>query len=73
VSLIERSTGSMGITGGAPTRERVVGFILTSRLEPEELVIVASRPRIRTYIIKRISNNNNEYSSIIRSKVISIA
>jgi hypothetical protein len=44
-----------------------------SRLEPEELVIVESRPRIRTYIIKRISNNNNKYSSIIRSKVILIA
>jgi len=73
VSLIERSTGSIGITGGAPTREQVIGSILISRLEPKELVIVASRPRIRTHIIKRISNNNNEYSSIIRSKVILIA
>jgi len=61
------------MTGGAPTRERALGSILTSRLEPEELVIVVSRPRTRTYTIKRISNNNNEYSSIIRSKVILIA
>jgi hypothetical protein len=44
-----------------------------SRLEPKELVIVESKLRIRTYIIKRISNNNNKYSFIIRSKVISIA
>ena len=73
MSLIERSTGSIGITGGAPTRERAVGSILILRPEPKESVIVASRPRIRTYIIKRISNNNNEYSSIIRSKVILIA
>jgi len=72
VSLIERSTGSVGITGGVPTRERVVGFILILRPEPEELVIIASRPRIRTCIIKRTSNNNNKYSSIIRSKVILI-
>ena len=64
--------GSVGMTGGAPTRERVVGSILILRLEPEESVIVVSRPWIRTYIIKRISNNNNEYSSIIRRKVISI-
>ena len=63
----------MGVTGGALPRERVVGFISTSRLEPEELVIVESRPRIRTRIIKKTSNNNNEYSSMIRSKVISIA
>jgi hypothetical protein len=65
--------GSMGVTGGALPREQVVGSISTSRLEPKELVIVESRPRIRTRTIKRISNNNNEYSSIIRSKVISIA
>jgi hypothetical protein len=70
---MERSTGSTGVIGGALLREWVVGFISTSRLEPEELVIVESRPRIRTRIIKRISNNNNEYSSIIRSKVILIA
>ena len=73
MSLIERSTGSIVITGGAPTRERAVGSISTSRPEPEESVIVVSRPRIRTYTIKRTSNNNNEYSSIIRSKVILIA
>ena len=71
--MTERSTGSTGIVGGVLPQEQVIGFILTSRLEPKELVIVESRPRIRTYIIKRISNNNNEYSSIIRSKVISIA
>jgi hypothetical protein len=65
--------GSISVTRGALPRERVVGSILISRLEPKELVIVESRPRIRTYIIKRISNNNNEYSSIIRSKVILIA
>jgi hypothetical protein len=65
--------GSAGVTGGTLPRERVVGSISTSRLEPKELVIVESRPRIRTYTIKRISNNNNKYSSIIRSKVISIA
>jgi hypothetical protein len=70
---MERSTGSIGVTGGAPPRERVVGSISTSRPEPDKLVIVESRPRIRTHIIKRISNNNNEYSSIIRSKVILIA
>jgi hypothetical protein len=73
VSLTERSTGSIGMTGGALPRERVVGFISTSRPEPEELVIVESRPRIRTYTIKRTSNNNNKYSSMIRSKVILIA
>jgi hypothetical protein len=65
--------GSTGVIGGALPQEQVVGSISTSKLEPEELVIVESRPRIRTYTIKRISNNNNEYSSIIRSKVISIA
>jgi hypothetical protein len=64
---------SAGVTGGALSRERAVGFISILRLEPKELVIVESRPRIRTYIIKRTSNNNNEYSSIIRSKVILIA
>ena len=73
MSLTERSTGGAGVTGGALPRERAVGSISTSRLEPKELVIVESRPRIRTYIMKRTSNNNNEYSSIIRSKVISIA
>jgi hypothetical protein len=72
VSLTERSIGSAGVIRGALPREQVIGSISTSRLEPEELVIVESRPRIRTYIIKRISNNNNEYSSIIRSKVILI-
>jgi hypothetical protein len=61
VSLIERSTGGVGVTGGALPQERAVGSISISRLEPEELVIVESRPRIRTYIIKR------------RSKVILIA
>jgi len=72
--LTERSIGNVGIIGGAPTRERAVGSILTSRPEPEELVIVASRLRTRTRIIKRTSNNNNnKYSSIIKSKVISIA
>jgi hypothetical protein len=65
--------GSTGVIGGVLPRERVVGFISTLRLEPEELVIVESRPRIRTRTIKRISNNNNEYSSMIRSKVILIA
>jgi hypothetical protein len=65
--------GSTGVTGGALPREQAVGSISTSRLEPEELVIVESRPRTRTYTIKRISNNNNEYSSMIRSKVILIA
>jgi hypothetical protein len=65
--------GGTGVTGGALPRERAVGSISISRLEPKELVIVESRPRIRTRIIKRISNNNNEYSSIIRSKVILIA
>jgi hypothetical protein len=73
VSLIERSIGGIGVTGGVLPREQVVGSILISRLEPKELVIVESRPRIRTRIIKRISNNNNKYSSIIRSKVILIA
>jgi hypothetical protein len=73
VSLTERSTGSAGVTGGVLPRERVVGSISISRLEPEELVIVESRLRIRTCTIKRTSNNNNEYSSIIRSKVILIA
>jgi hypothetical protein len=63
----------MGVTGGALPRERAVGSISTSRPEPEELVIVESRPLIRTRIMKRTSNNNNEYSSIIRSKVILIA
>ena len=72
MSLIERSIGNIGIIRGASIRERVVGSILISRLEPEELVIVVSRPRIRTRILKRTSNNNNEYSSIIRSKVILI-
>jgi len=43
VSLIERSTGSIGVIGGALPRERVVGSISTSRLELEELVIVESR------------------------------
>jgi hypothetical protein len=72
--LTERSTGSTGITGGTLPRERVVGSISISRLEPKESVIVESRPRIRTCIMKRTSNNNNnEYSSIIRSKVILIA
>jgi hypothetical protein len=65
--------GNIGVIGGALPWERVVGFISISRLEPEELVIVESRLRIRTCIIKRISNNNNEYSSIIRNKVILIA
>jgi len=59
--------------GGALTRERALGSILILRLEPKELVIVAFRPWIRTRIMKRISNNNNKYSSIIRSKVILIA
>jgi hypothetical protein len=72
VSLIERSTSSIGIIRGVLPREQVVGSILISRLEPKELVIVESRSRIRTCIIKRISNNNNKYSSIIRSKVILI-
>ena len=73
MSLIERSIGNIGIIGGALTREQAVGFISTSRLEPKKLVIIVSRLRIRTYIIKRTSNNNNKYSSIIRSKVILIA
>ena len=73
MSLTERSTGSTGIVGGALPREQAVGSILTSRPEPKESVIVESRPRTRTYIIKRTSNNNNEYSSMTRSKVISIA
>jgi len=64
---------SISIIRGALPRERVVGSISILRLEPKELVIVESRPRIRTSIIKRISNNNNEYSFIIRSKVILIA
>ena len=72
MSLTERSIGSIGIIGGALTRERVVGSISMSRLEPKESVIVASRPWTRTRTIKRTSNNNNEYSSIIRSKVILI-
>jgi hypothetical protein len=61
------------MTGGALPWEQAVGSISISRPEPEELVIVESRLRIRTRIIKRTSNNNNEYSSIIRSKVILIA
>ena len=65
--------GSMGVTGRALPREQVIGSISISRLEPEESVIIESRPRIRTRIIKRTSNNNNEYSSMIRSKVILIA
>jgi hypothetical protein len=65
--------GGAGVMGGALPRERAVGSISTLRPEPKELVIIESRPRIRTHIIKRISNNNNEYSSIIRSKVILIA
>jgi hypothetical protein len=71
--LTERSIGNIGITGGVLPRERVVRSISTSRLEPKESVIVESRLRIRTYTIKRTSNNNNKYSSIIRSKVILIA
>jgi hypothetical protein len=65
--------GSIGTVRGVLPRERVVGSISTSRLEPKESVIVEFRSRIRTYTIKRTSNNNNEYSSMIRSKVISIA
>jgi hypothetical protein len=65
--------GSTGVTGGALPREWAVGFISILRPEPDKLVIVESRPRIRTRTIKRISNNNNKYSSIIRSKVILIA
>jgi len=34
---------SIGIIGGVPTREQVVGSILMSRLEPKESVIVVSR------------------------------
>ena len=41
--LTERSISSIGMTGGVPTQERVIGSILTSRLEPKELVIVVSR------------------------------
>jgi hypothetical protein len=64
---------SIGITRGALPQERAIGSISTSRLKPKESIIVESRPRIRTCTMKRISNNNNKYSSIIRSKVILIA
>ena len=41
-------------------------------IELEELVIVEFRLQVRTYIIKKVSNNSNKYSSIIRSKIISV-
>jgi hypothetical protein len=54
-------------------RKQVIVSILVLGIELEELVIVEFRPRVRTHIIKKVSNNSNKYSSIIRSKVISVA
>jgi hypothetical protein len=73
VLLIERSTGTIGKAGLLLFRGRVIVSILASGIELEELVIVKFRPRARTHIIKKVSNNSNKDSSIIRSKVISVA
>ena len=73
VLLIERSTSTIGKAGLLLFRRQVVVFISVSGIELEELVIVKFRLQARTYIIKRVSNNSNKYSSIIRSKVISVA
>jgi hypothetical protein len=73
VLLIERSTSIIGKAGLLLFRGQVVVFISVLEIELEELVIVKSKLQVRIRIIKRISNNSNEYSSIIRSKVISVA
>ena len=54
-------------------RKQVIVFILVLGIELEELVIIELRSRARTYIIKKVSNNSNKDSFIIRSKVISVA
>jgi hypothetical protein len=73
VLLIERSTSAIGKAGLLLPRKRVVVSILVLGIELEKLVIVKSRLRARTCIIKRVSNNSNKDSFIIRSKVISVA
>jgi hypothetical protein len=73
VLLIERSTSTIDKTGLLLFRGQVVVFISVLGTELEKLVIVKSRLRARTHIIKKVSNNSNKYSSIIRSKVISVA
>jgi hypothetical protein len=66
------STSTIGKAGLLLFRGQVVVSILVLEIELEELVIVESRLRVRTHIIKRVSNNSNKDSSIIRSKVISV-
>jgi hypothetical protein len=73
VLLIERSTSTIGKAGLLLFRGQVILSILVLGIKLEKLVIVKSRPRARTYIIKKVSNNSNKDSSIIRSKVISVA
>jgi hypothetical protein len=73
VLLIERFTSTIGKAGLLLFREQVIVFISVLGIELEESVIVEFRLRARTYIIKKVSNNSNKDSSIIRSKVISVA
>ena len=73
VLLIERSTSIIGKAGLLLLRGQVIMSILVLGIELEESVIIKSRLWARTHIIKKISNNNNKDSSIIRSKVISVA
>jgi hypothetical protein len=70
VLLIERSTSTIGKAGLLLFREQVVISILVLGIKLEKLVIIESRLRARTHIIKKVSNNSNKDSSIIRSKVI---
>jgi hypothetical protein len=70
VLLIERSTSTIGKAGLPLFREQVVVSISVLGIELEKSVIIESRLRARTHIIKKVSNNSNKDSSIIRSKVI---
>jgi hypothetical protein len=73
VLLIERSTGTISKAGLLLPWRQVVISISALGIKLEKLVIVKSRLRARTYIIKKVSNNSNKNSFIIRSKVILIA
>ena len=67
---MERSTSTIDKAGLLLLRRQVIISILILEIKLEKLVIIKFRLRARTHIIKKISNNSNKYSSIIRSKII---
>jgi hypothetical protein len=73
VLLIKRSTSTISKAGLLLPWRQVIVSILVLEIKLEKLVIVKFKLRARTYIIKRVNNNSNKDSSIIRNKVISVA